>query len=308
MNTSSEAGGGTGAVLARLGRHSRLLRRLVIPLLIFCGGAALTVMSYYELREGEQADPAHLRHIAEEHAYLPYSTLVLVAGLLLSGLGAIYLVQLGRHAARRERLVAEALEANEKLSAEIDERTRAESALRVARDKAQSYLDLTGTMFIAIDADETVTLINPMGCEILGCREDDILGANWFDLVLPAQVRETVRSVFRQLIAGEVEGVESFENTILAADGTERIIAWHNSLLRDADGNITGTLSSGLDVTERRKTEQALAERGKQFQTLVDYAPDAILLYDGDQPAINGCSSRPTPTRRRCWATRETSS
>ena len=43
-----------------------------------------------------------------------------------------------------------------------------------------------------------------------------------------------------------------------AAGGQLRTIAWHNTVLRDADGTITGTLSSGEDVTERLAAEQQI--------------------------------------------------
>ena len=193
--------------------------------------------------------------------------------MLLSGLGAIYLMQLGRHAARRERLVAEALTANKQLSAQVAERKHAESTLRIEHDKAQSYLDLTGTMFVGIDADETVTLINPRGCEILGRREADILGANWFDLFVPERDREDTRSVFGRLLAGEIEPVEHYENAVLSDDGTERIIAWHNAPLRDDDGTIIGTLGSGLDVTERKQAEQRLKESNDRLESLAGLDP-----------------------------------
>ena len=208
-----------------------------------------------------------------DEQHLPYSVVVLLAGLSLSGLGAIYLMQLGRHAARRERLVAQVLTTNKQLSAEVDERKLAELASRAAREKAEGYLFLTGTMFVAVDADETVALINPKGCEILGCREADILGTNWFDRVVPEPGREEARAVFGKLMAGEVEAVEHFENTILAADGTERTIAWHNALLRDPDGRITGTLSSGLDITERQQAQEQLQESNDRLESLAGLDP-----------------------------------
>jgi len=49
---------------------------------------------------------------------------------------------------------------------------------------------------------------------------------------------------------GNLEPVEYFENNVITAKGEERVIAWHNTLLRDEDNNIVGTLSSGQDVTD----------------------------------------------------------
>ena len=59
-------------------------------------------------------------------------------------------------------------------------------------------------------------------------------------------------------MAGELEPVEYFENSVSTQDGRELLVAWHNVLLRDGEGNIAGTLSSGEDITERRRTEKQI--------------------------------------------------
>ena len=50
--------------------------------------------------------------------------------------------------------------------------------------------------------------------------------------------------------------VEGHESPVCTQGGALRTIAWHHIVLRDADGAITGTLSSGEDVTERLAAEQ----------------------------------------------------
>jgi len=54
----------------------------------------------------------------------------------------------------------------------------------------------------------------------------------------------------------EEESVEYFENPVETRSGEERIIGWHNTIVRDEDGQIIGTLSSGEDITERKQTEE----------------------------------------------------
>ena len=69
-------------------------------------------------------------------------------------------------------------------------------------------------------------------------------------------MREIVYQTFLRLIRGEIEAVEYYENTVLNVNGEERMIAWHNQLLFDDEGKITGTLSSGDDVTDPRRIQQ----------------------------------------------------
>ncbi len=148
----------------------------------------------------------------------------------------------------------------------------ARQRLQLERDKAQNYFDIAEGLIICIDADQLVSLINKRGCEILGYAEDEIVGKNWFNAFIPERIRNEVKVVFEKLIAGEIEPVKYFENPVLTKSGEERIIAWHNSVIKDNEGHIIGTLSSGEDITHRDAAELALRESERKYRNLVDNA------------------------------------
>jgi PAS domain S-box-containing protein len=174
---------------------------------------------------------------------------------------------------RIQERTAELAKTNETLQAEITKRRWAEEELRKERDKAQKYLDIAGVMIVAIDIDQKITLVNKKCCEVLVCGEQEIIRKNWFDTFIPERVRDEVKAVFEKLMAGKIESVESFENPVLTRRGEERLIAWHNTILRDEAGNITGTLSSGEDITERKGAEKRLS----LLASIVDSSDDAII-------------------------------
>jgi PAS domain S-box-containing protein len=158
----------------------------------------------------------------------------------------------------------------------IVQRKRTKEILQSERDKAQKYLDIAGVILVAIDAEQKVTLINKKGIEILGYSEQEIIGRNWFDNFIPERNREDIRRAFMDIITGEIEPAEYFENLVLTKGGEERIIAWHNTLLKDESGNVVGTLSSGEDVTERRRAQKEM----KLLASIVKHIPDAICSMD----------------------------
>ena len=169
---------------------------------------------------------------------------------------------------------------------DITERKRAEMALREERDKAQQYLDVAGVMFVALDRDGKVALINQKGREILGYQDDEIIGADWFDTCLSQHNREEVRRVFADIMAGQLEPHEHAENLVLHKNGQERRVSWHNTVLRDAQGNIIGTLSSGEDITERKRAEEKLRESEEKFSRVFYDNPNVMMLADVETRTI----------------------
>ncbi|MBU1776428.1 MAG: PAS domain S-box protein, partial [Gammaproteobacteria bacterium] len=127
-----------------------------------------------------------------------------------------------------------------------------EAALRRERDRNQRYLDSARTFMLALDGEGRVSMINRYGCELLGYRESEMIGQNWFRHYLPQpEGMEVTCALFQQMLSGKLEGAEYHENEVLCRDGSRRLIAWHNANFRNEVGNIMGTLSSGEDITER---------------------------------------------------------
>ncbi len=175
---------------------------------------------------------------------------------------------------------------------DITERVTVENALKIAFDRAQRYLDIVETVIVALDRDCRITLINRKGTQVIGREASELVGKNWFQTCLPAEDRNSTAEFFRLFIHGDTEGVEYHENRIRAADGSLRVIAWHNNLLRDEHGVVIGTLSAGEDITERKKAEELVkAEKLRQTMLLtlsqlpgltvthaMDYALDTALV------------------------------
>jgi PAS domain S-box-containing protein len=138
---------------------------------------------------------------------------------------------------------------------EVTERKRAHELIRQERDRAQGYLAIAGEIPLALDLEGRITLINRKGRATLGREESELLGRDWFETCLPPRAHRELKAFFRRLLDGELT---SLENPVLTSSGEERTISWRNSLLRDGEGRVIGTLSSGQDVTERKHIESAL--------------------------------------------------
>ncbi len=165
---------------------------------------------------------------------------------------------------------------------DISEQVNVREALERERDRVESYLDIAGVILVVMDANGRVTMINRKGAETLGYPADDIIGKEWFSNYLPAERRDEVRRIFHQLMSGNIEPAEFFENLIVRADGEVRTIAWHNAVIRDDHGSIIGTISSGEDITESRRTREELKASEARYRSYVDNAPDGIFISDAE--------------------------
>jgi len=149
---------------------------------------------------------------------------------------------------------------------DVTERRRAEKKLKEEKEKAQTYLDTVGVILLVLNADQTVQLINRKGCEILKENEDEIIGVNWIDKYIPENNRELVKREYNRFVNGEIKLFKYTEEPLIKKNGEKRIIAWHNRALKNAEGKIVGSLSSGQDITERMEVEQKLKKSEKKYR------------------------------------------
>jgi len=146
---------------------------------------------------------------------------------------------------------------------EVLERRQAESALREERDRAQRYLDTAEVILLALDTHGQITMINRMACDLLCWTESELLGRNWIDACLPADIRDAARQRLASLVSGDLL---TEENRIVTRLGEERLIQWHNRPVRDDAGQVIGTLSSGEDITQRSRAVNALRTAEEQMR------------------------------------------
>jgi len=123
---------------------------------------------------------------------------------------------------------------------------------------------------VAIGKQQEVLLVNKKAVEALGYQEKELIGKNWFDLIIPQEDRERVRNVYFDLMSGKVAGVEYVENLILTKQGEKKLIGWHNSVLKDEQGGIMATISSGEDITMAKQARLVLEKSALRMQKLLE--------------------------------------
>jgi len=143
----------------------------------------------------------------------------------------------------------------------ITDRKRMEEALQEAKDYAENLIQSANVLVVGLDNGGNVTLLNEAGEQMTGYKADEVVGKNWFELIVPKDRYPYVWDEFNKLKkAGTI--IDTFENPINTKSGEELIISWKNSTLRH-DGKVVGTISFGMDITSRKKDEAELLRAHK---------------------------------------------
>jgi PAS domain S-box-containing protein len=148
---------------------------------------------------------------------------------------------------------------------DITEEKQAKEALMESRHFIDNLVETANVMIVGLNTNGDVTLFNPAAELVTGYARSEVEGQNWFKLMLPKEDSSEIHQEFIRLMSRGLPKL--FENAIVTKMGKERIISWSNSVIAQ-NGKIVGTLSFGVDVTERKQTEGKVQQYQKRLKAL----------------------------------------
>ncbi|TGC09804.1 PAS domain S-box protein [Methanolobus halotolerans] len=149
-------------------------------------------------------------------------------------------------------------------------------------ERAKKYLEVAGSMIVALDVHGTVVLANAKCCEVLGYAGSELIGSNWFSKIILPEHRQDMLCYFNRILEDGPESVEYSESYILTRSGSKKLISWQNSCMKDSSGKITTVLGSGSDITEQRNTGQKIKESEEKFRALFENSVDSVMILNSD--------------------------
>jgi PAS domain S-box-containing protein len=151
----------------------------------------------------------------------------------------------------------------------------------------QELLDKIGVIVLGLDRNGRVIVGNRTLCELVGYEHDELIGLSWLETFILPEDRAGINHVFSQVVQGAMEPVAYYENAIITRNGEVCIMGWHNTLLQDEQGRITGIFSTGEDITARVEAEQKIRESEHRYRRFVEHVPDALIIHDRDGKIID---------------------
>ena len=162
---------------------------------------------------------------------------------------------------------------------DVTESARVAAELQRSTAMLRAIIEAAPTAIISLDLEGCVTNVwNPAAERMLGWSAEEVMGQ-----VLPSVPAESREEFYRfrdQICEGlMLSGVDVRRRR---KDGKPVDYSIFASPLRDADDQITGNVAVLVDITERKKAEEDLVSREREYRTLVENLPDFVVRYDAD--------------------------
>jgi PAS domain S-box-containing protein len=145
---------------------------------------------------------------------------------------------------------------------DVTERRRAEDALRANHNLLSAVFEATPDIVFVKDLRCRFLMINSAGSRLLGMSADEILGKDNDALLSPEAARE-VGACDRRVMTSGIS--ETFEETV-PIGGAPHTYLTTKDVYRDARGEIVGLLGIARDITERKRSEEALRESAERLR------------------------------------------
>ena len=151
---------------------------------------------------------------------------------------------------------------------ELEERER---ELKAERQFTQQALDALDDILYVLDTDGTIRRWNKATVEVTGYDSSELDGLAATELVPQADKQAITSAVETALQEGEA----TVEADLLTADGDRIPYEFTGARLTDTNGNVTGLVGVGRDLSQRKRRE-------RRFRALVEESNDIISIIDAD--------------------------
>ena len=142
--------------------------------------------------------------------------------------------------------------ANERLHAELRARVR---DLESERDFTRLVVDTAPAYFCVVDPQGRIARFNQTLSNMTGIVDDDRIRGRlvWDVFGVPEEADELRSSLAITAVGGRGE---PHDQTLLARDGSRRVVTWSEVVIPDDEGQLRYVLLSGVDISERLRHEE----------------------------------------------------
>ncbi len=154
------------------------------------------------------------------------------------------------------------------LAGSRSERTQAQRALERERDFVATVLDAAGAIVLVLDRDGRIARVNRAFEALSSYRQRDLEGKAFVEtLIAPDQQPKVL--AHDEILRLNLSSTVRYESAFVRRNGEHLKVSWSNAALRDAAGDITHKIVTGIDITERAEATAALRRARRELEARV---------------------------------------
>ncbi len=157
---------------------------------------------------------------------------------------------------------------------------RAEEALRENEERFRIITENALAWIWEVDANGKYTYASPLVEKILGYKPEEVLKKHFYDLFHPEEREELKKAAFDVFL--KKQSFREFINKNVHKNGKIVWLSTSGSPILDSKGNLIGYRGADIDITERKRAEEALRESAEQYRTLQSNIPVGVFRTTAD--------------------------
>jgi PAS domain S-box-containing protein len=174
------------------------------------------------------------------------------------------------------------------ISEDITERKEAEEALVASQLRLSDAMDLALIVYWEVDVTTGEFIFNDPFYALYATSAQREGGYRMAReeygkrFIHPDDMWLFVETAERRRLSKELQLCYDVEHRVVRRDGEVRHILARIRVTKDAEGCITSYYGANQDITDRKETEEALVRSEQKYRALLEHAPDAIMIADGN--------------------------
>ncbi|MBL8061564.1 MAG: PAS domain S-box protein [Anaerolineales bacterium] len=170
---------------------------------------------------------------------------------------------------------------SEELELRVHQRTE---ALRETTERYLALFEQNHDAIFILDFEGNYLDVNQRAADLLGYTRDEFIGLSIQDT--SAEIEQS-RQILRRLLAGE--HIPLYERVFRKKDGKHIQVEINIELVRDRHGKPQHVQSVVRDITDRKRTEEALRRSAERYRTVIENQTEFIVRWrpDGIRTFVN---------------------